>query len=334
VASLGESRRLDRRSANQAWRRDSHHPAALIMRTLEITVLGGTGFVGSALVARLAAAGHRLRLPSRNPNAARHLAVLPNVERIRADVHDPESLRRVVAGSNVVINLVGILNEKGRSGRGFDIAHAELTRKTIAACIETGVSRYLHMSALGANESGPSHYLRSKGVAERHVRAAPASLDWTIFRPSVIFGRGDSLLNRFAGLLRLSGGFMPLARAEAKFSPVWIEDVVSSFEAALFGGTTSRQSYDLCGPEVITLADLVRYTGSLARTGAHVVGLPDVVGRLQALVMDFIPGKPFSTDNFLSLTVDNVCQENGFARLGITPTPLKTIAPTYIRPSR
>ena len=304
------------------------------MRALEITVLGGTGFVGSALVARLAAAGHRIKLPSRNPHAARHLAVLPNVERIRADVNEPESLRAVIAGSEVVINLVGILNEKGRSGHGFDLAHAELTRKAIAACIETGVSRYLHMSALGANESGPSHYLRSKGVAERYVRAAHASLDWTIFRPSVIFGRGDSLLNRFAGLLRLSGGVMPLARADAKFSPVWIDDVVSSFETTLFGGRTSRQSYDLCGPDVMSLADLVRYTGSLAGTGAHVVGLPDAIGRLQALVMDFVPGKPFSTDNFLSLTVDNVCQENGFVRLGITPTPLHSIAPTYIRPSR
>jgi NADH dehydrogenase len=334
VARIGESRRLDDRPANQAWWRNSHHPAPLIMRALEIAVLGGTGFVGSALVARLAAAGHRIRLPSRNPQAARHLAVLPNVERIRADVHDPEELRTVVTGSEVVINLVGILNEKGRSGHGFEIAHAELTRKTVAACVETGVSRYLHMSALGALESGPSHYLRSKGVAERHVRSAPQSLDWTIFRPSVIFGRGDSLLNRFAGLLRLSGGIMPLARADAKFSPVWIDDVVSAFEAALFGGPTSRQSYDLCGPEVMTLADLVRFTGSLAGTGAQVVALPDAVGRLQALIMDFVPGKPFSTDNFLSLTVDNVCRENGFARLGITPTPLLSIAPTYIRPSR
>jgi NADH dehydrogenase len=306
----------------------------LIVRTLDITVLGGTGFVGSALVARLAGVGHRIKLPSRNPYAARHLAVLPNVERIRADVHDPEALRTAIVGSEVVINLVGILNEKGRSGRGFDLAHAELTRKTIVACAETGVTRYLHMSALGANEAGPSHYLRSKGTAERHVREAPESLDWTIFRPSVIFGRGDSLLNRFAGLLRLSGGLMPLARADAKFAPVWVDDVVSSFQKALFGGPTSKQSYDLCGPEVMTLADLVRYTGALAGTRAHVIALPDVVGRLQALVMDFVPGKPFSTDNFLSLTVDNVCQENGLVRLGIVPTPLASVAPTYIRPSR
>lgn len=301
---------------------------------LTITVLGGTGFVGSALVARLAAAGHRVRLPTRNPQGARHLAVLPTVERLRLDVHDPAALRGAIDGSDVVINLVGILNEKGFSGRGFELAHAELTRKTVAACVAAGVARYLHMSALGADEQGPSHYLRSKGIAERHVRAAPATLDWTIFRPSVIFGRGDSLLNRFAGLLRLSGGFMPLARANAKFAPVWVDDVVSAFMLALSGGATSRQSYDLCGPEVMTLGDLVRLTGKLAGTGARVVGLPDAIGRTQAWVMDFIPGKPFSTDNFRSLTVDNVCRENGFARLDITPTPLRSIAPTYIRPSR
>lgn len=301
---------------------------------LTITVLGGTGFVGSALVARLAAAGHRVRLPTRNPQGARHLAVLPTVERLRLDVHDPAALRGAIDGSDVVINLVGILNEKGFSGRGFELAHAELTRKTVAACVAAGVARYLHMSALGADEQGPSHYLRSKGIAERHVRAAPATLDWTIFRPSVIFGRGDSLLNRFAGLLRLSGGFMPLARANAKFAPVWVDDVVSAFMLALGGGATSRQSYDLCGPEVMTLGDLVRLTGKLAGTGARVVGLPDAIGRAQAWVMDFIPGKPFSTDNFRSLTVDNVCRENGFARLDITPTPLRSIAPTYIRPSR
>lgn len=301
---------------------------------LTITVLGGTGFVGSALVARLAAAGHRVRLPTRNPQGARHLAVLPTVERLRLDVHDPAALRGAIDGSDVVINLVGILNEKGFSGRGFELAHAELTRKTVAVCVAAGVARYLHMSALGADEQGPSHYLRSKGIAERHVRAAPATLDWTIFRPSVIFGRGDSLLNRFAGLLRLSGGFMPLARTNAKFAPVWVDDVVSAFMLALGGGATSRQSYDLCGPEVMTLGDLVRLTGKLAGTGARVVGLPDAIGRTQAWVMDFIPGKPFSTDNFRSLTVDNVCRENGFARLDITPTPLRSIAPTYIRPSR
>lgn len=305
------------------------------MRPLQITVLGGTGFVGSRLVARLAAAGHSVRVPTRDPLAARHLAVLPTVERRRLDVHQPEALRAVISGSDVVVNLVGILNEKGFSGRGFELAHAELTRKVVAVCADTQVARYLHMSALGADEAGPSHYLRSKGTAERHVRAAAAPLAWTIFRPSVIFGAGDSLLNRFAALLRLSGGFMPLARADARFAPVWIEDVVSAFECALHGGSTRSQSYDLCGPEVMSLGEIVRYTGELAGTGAHVLPLPDALGRLQARIMDFVPGKPFSSDNFRSLTVDNVCRDNGFVRLGITPTALRSIAPTYIRrPSR
>lgn len=301
------------------------------MQPLTITILGGTGFVGSALVARLAAAGHSLRLPTRDPLAARHLAVLPNVERRRLDVHDPEQLRNVVAGSDVVINLVGILNEKGSSGAGFVRAHAELTQGALAACVATGVRRYLHMSALGADENGPSHYLRSKGLAERHVRAAPTTLDWTIFRPSVIFGRGDSLLNRFAALLRLSGGIMPLARADARFSPVWVQDVVTAFELALRGGATSQQSYDLCGPEVMTLAELVRRTGRFSGTHARVIPLPDALGRAQAAIMDFIPGKPFSTDNYRSLTVDNVCRDPGFTRLGIRPSALDGIATTYLR---
>ena len=298
---------------------------------MQITVLGGTGFVGTRLVAALAAAGHRVRIPSRDPRAGRHLAVLPAVECTRVDVYQTEALRQFIAGSDVVVNLIGILNEKGFSGRGFELAHAELTRKVVAACLETRVTRYLHMSALGADEAGPSHYLRTKGTAERHVRSSPATLDWTIFRPSVIFGAGDSVLNRFAALLRLTGGVMPLARAGARFAPVWIDDVVAAFARALQGGPTSRQSFDLCGPQVMTLAELVQYTGELIGTRAWVLPLPDVLGRLQAQIMDFVPGKPLSSDNFRSLTVDNVCRDAGFARLGIAPTALQSIAPTYLR---
>lgn len=307
---------------------------ALTPRALNIVVLGGTGFVGSALVGRLAGAGHRLRVLSRHPETARSLAVLPRVERVRANVHDPATLEREFSGADVVIHLVGILNERGRSGRGFELAHAELTRKVVAACVKARVTRLLHMSALGASESGPSHYLRSKGVAERHVRSAPAALDWTIFRPSVIFGARDSLLNRFASLLRLSGGFIPLARAKARFAPVWVEDVVSAFERAVNGGTTSRQSYDLVGPEEMTLAQLVQLTGELSGTRVRLLALPDPLGRLQGAILDFVPGKPFSSDNFRSLTVDNVSRDDGLAKLGITPTPLRTIAATYLGPAR
>jgi NADH dehydrogenase len=187
------------------------------------------------------------------------------------------------------------------------------------------------MSALGAAEDGPSFYLQSKGVAERHVRAAPPALGWTILRPSVIFGAGDSFMNRFAGLLRLSRGVIPLARAEARFAPVWVGDVAEAFARALADRGTVGKSYDLCGPEVFTLGALVRLAGGFSGTRAHVLPLPDWAARLQARVMDFVPGKPFSTDNYRSLTVDNISDDDGCARLGITPASLRAIGPGYLR---
>ncbi len=297
-----------------------------------ITILGGTGFVGTALTSRLANLGHRVRVLTRDPTRGRHLAVLPGVELVRANVHDAAVLSRELVGSDVAINLVGILNETGFSGEGFERAHAELTRKLVAAAADRGVPRLLQMSALGADEKGPSHYQRSKGRAERHVREAPGSLDWTLLRPSVIFGAGDSLLNRFAGLLRFSRGVLPLARAEARFAPVWVGDVVQAFERALDDDATRRQSYDLCGPEVLTLAELVRYTGEVIGVRPRVLPLPDAIARAQAFVMDFVPGRPFSTDNYRSLSVDNVCREPGFRRLGIEPAAMRAIVPGYLGP--
>ncbi len=296
-----------------------------------IALLGGTGFVGTALAARLAADGHELRLLTRDPRRADHLRVLPGARVLRADVHDEAALRRALEGCDTVVNLVGILNEKGFSGRGFAEAHAELARKTVAAAVAAGATRLLHMRALGAAEDGPSFYLQSKGVAERHVRAAPPALGWTILRPSVIFGAGDSFMNRFAGLLRLSRGVIPLARAEARFAPVWVGDVAEAFARALADRGTVGKSYDLCGPEVFTLGALVRLAGGFSGTRAHVLPLPDWAARLQARVMDFVPGKPFSTDNYRSLTVDNISDDDGCARLGITPASLRAIGPGYLR---
>lgn len=295
-----------------------------------IAVIGGSGFVGTEIVSRLAAAGHRLRVPSREWSRTQHLATLPTVERLRLNVHDPAALRPLLQGCDVAINLVGILNETGRHGAGFLHAHTELTRKLIDACVAEGVGKLIQMSALGADETGPSHYLRSKGLAETLVRACPDSLDWTLLRPSVIFGRGDSLLNRFATLLRLSGGLMPLARANARFAPVWVTDVARAFELSLSGALTRRQSFDLCGPQVMSLRELVEFTGRQIGLRPKVIPLPDAIGRTQAAIMDFIPGKPFSTDNFNSLSVDNICQDPGMQRLGIRPTSLDTVAPSYL----
>jgi len=305
---------------------------------MRIVILGGSGFVGTALVARLGAAGHEVRVLTRQVARAKHLAVLPRTSIVVANVHDPLVLRREFTGADVVINLVGILNEAGRSGAGFTTAHAELTREVVAAAAARGVGKLLQMSSLGADATqGPSHYLRSKGVAEQHVRAAPAALRWTIFRPSVIFGPGDSFLNRFAGLLRLSGGMLPLARAGTRFAPVYVGDVVEAFlrclPGASHGAVSDGASYDLCGPDVHTLAQLVQLTGDAIGVRARILPLPDAIARLQGVVMDFVPGKPFSSDNYRSLLLDSVCSDCGLAKLGIHPASLAAIVPDYLAPA-
>jgi len=190
-------------------------------------VLGGSGFVGRHLVGRLVAAGRRVIVPTRQRERAKHLILLPTVDVVEADVHSEVVLARLTQRASVVVNLVGILHEPRRGG--FDRVHVELARKLVFACRAAGVSRLLHMSALNADTKAPSRYLRSKGEAEAIVAAS--ELAWTIFRPSVIFGREDSFLNLFATLEKFSP-FIPLACAGAKFQPVYVGDVARAFEAA------------------------------------------------------------------------------------------------------
>jgi len=296
---------------------------------LSICVLGGTGFVGSELVSQLASAGHWVRVPTRAPARGQHLSVLPTVELVAADVHDRRTLADLLAGMDAAINLVGILNES-RAARFRDV-HAGLAAKLIEEARTARVSRLLHMSSLGAHaERGPSKYLRSKGQAEALMRAAAPSLDVTIFRPSVIFGPGDSLTERFAGLLRLGGGWLPLARARARFAPVYVGDVAQGFVRALGDRATVGRTYELCGPDVFSLEQIVRASAAAADRRCHIVRLPDFLARLQGLALGLLPGKPFTLDNFRSLTVDSLCSENGLGALGIEPRPLAAVLPTYL----
>lgn len=300
---------------------------------MNICVLGGTGFVGTELVARLALAGHWVRVPTRNLARAQRLRVLDTVELRVADVHTGSALSQLFADCDAVINLIGILNP--RRGMSFHAVHAELPGKIIAAARGSGVRQVLHMSALGAGERAPSQYLRSKAAGEAQLRApAPSSAHSqpaiTIFRPSVIFGAGDSLTNRFARLLRLTAGLLPLARAGTRFAPIHVLDVVEAFRRVLGTRASYGQTYQLCGPEVLTLGEIVRLTARAARLPCHIVPLPDMAARLQGLVMGLLPGKPFSLDNFRSLTVDCLCQEDGCARLGIRPQHLQAVLPTYL----
>ena len=301
---------------------------------MNICVLGGTGFVGTELVTRLVYAGHWVRVPTRSLAHADRLRVLDTAELRRVNVHDPRVLSQLFADCAVVINLIGILNEHGRDT--FETVHAALAGKVMSAARATGVRRVLHMSSLGAAEDAPSRYLRSKAAAEAAVRALPHPEQVhpavTIFRPSVIFGAGDSLTNRFAGLLRLSAGILPLARAGARFAPISVLDVAAAFMRALDRAASAGATYELCGPEVLTLEEIVRLTARVAGLPCRIVRMPDVLARIQAVVMGLLPGKPFSLDNFRSLTRDSVCREDGCAALGIVPRPLLAELPRYLAP--
>ena len=299
------------------------------MNGYSVCLVGGSGFLGRALCARLVREGHRVRVISRQPLPPPALAVLPGLQWRRGNPYDRAFLREAVAGQDVVINLVGILNEPGRDGRGFERAHVDLTRAVVAACREAHVPRLLQVSALHASDRGPSHYLRTKAAAERVIRDGCGEVGWTIFQPSVVFGPGDSFVNRFASLLRLLP-LLPLARAGTRFAPVYVEDVASACLLAIHDRKTIHETYELCGPEVYTLRELVCLVRDQLGLRRWVFGIPDWLGRLQAAVMDFVPGKPLSTDNFRSLQVDSVCARDGFARLDLPRASLRDLMPTWL----
>ncbi len=301
------------------------------MRKQSICVLGGTGFLGTHLVSRLSGERHPVRVLTRRREQHRDLLVLPTVELIEADVHDERALTHHFAGQDTVINLVGILNEHGDRGRGFHEAHVELAQKVVNAAQASGVRRLLHMSALHADPDGPSHYLRSKGKAEALVLAA-AGPDFhvTCFRPSVIFGPDDRFLNRFAQLLQATPWVFPLACAKARFAPIYVGDVATTFTLALDNPHTYAQSYDLCGPRVYTLRELVASVAALRGVRRTIIGLGPLLSRLQAEALEHLPGKPFSRDNFRSLQIDSVCDGPFPEVFKFTPTTLETVAPRYL----
>lgn len=297
----------------------------------KIIILGGTGFVGRHLTARLCALGHEVTVITRRRDRHRDLLVLPTVRLVEGDVHNPALLIDEFQGHDTAINLVGILNEAGHDGRGFERAHAELPAKVVAACRASGVTRLLHMCALKAADGAPSHYLRSKARGEELVLAA-TDLQVTSFRPSVIFGPDDSFTRRFEGLLRLTPLVFPLACPEARFQPVFIEDVAQAYIHALDQHQCFGQTYELCGPTVYTLRELVQTIAALIGVKTRIVGLSDGLSRLQARLLEYFPGKPFSLDNYRSLQIDSVCDRGFPPILGITPARFDEVVPGYLGP--
>jgi NADH dehydrogenase len=305
------------------------------MHMLTVVVFGGSGFIGSHLVARLSQLGVRVVVPTRRYERAKHLIFLPRVEVVEADIGDDATLRRLLLQKDAAINLVGLLHSRRGTpyGEDFKRAHVELPRRIVAACAQQGVTRYLHMSALGAAVDGPSMYLRSKADGEVAARAE-ASVAATIFRPSVVFGEGDTFLNTFARLQRFLP-FVPLAGAETDFQPVFVGDVAQAFGAALAEPRTRHQVFELGGPQIYPLAELVRLAGKYSHHPRPVFGIPDWVARMQAGLFELLPGDPLiSRDNLDSMKVDSVVdpaiQATTAAALGITPTPLEAVAPHYL----
>ena len=299
-----------------------------------ILVLGGAGFVGASLAELLVETNRSVLVPTRRPLQAAHLRPLPTVEICAADVHDDGQLDALVARCDAVVNLVGILH--GSSGEPFGPefarAHVALPTRVAAACQRHGVRRLIHVSALGVADdgrSGPSMYLRSKAAGEQAVREAEG-IDWTILRPSVIFGPRDKLMNTFAALQRFAP-LVPLARAGTRLQPVYVGDVARAIVSSLGNRATIGHCYELAGPQVFTLAQLFRLAGRWAGRVAPVLPLPDPVGWLQAAALEFAPGPTMmSRDNFDSLSIDNVASGPMAAELGIDPTPLAAIAPGYL----
>jgi uncharacterized protein YbjT (DUF2867 family) len=293
------------------------------MKHEKICVIGGGGFVGHHLVSQLAARGCKVWVPTRRRQRIIDLAVLPTVEVMEADVHDPAALRELFRDMDAVINLVGILH--GTPGE-FERAHVELPRKIAQACNEAGVGRLLHMSALGADSASRSRYQQTKAKGEAEVMAIgrATGLAVTAFRPSVIFGPGDSFLTLFADLLKLAP-VVPLAGANARFQPVYVGDVARAFAIALDEPATHDQVYSLCGPGVYTLADLVRLTARTLGLKRWIIPLDRSQSYLFARLMELKPGKKLMTrDNFYAMQIDNVCPE-GFPPLFGQPTALEAV---------
>ena len=293
----------------------------------QVCLLGGSGFVGSAIVRHLSLAGYAVKVLTRRREASKHLILLPNVDVLECDVMDDVALAEALKSSDVVINLIGILHNSKKAS--FQAMHAELPARLAKLCNKLGVKRLVHMSALQASKDAPSYYLKSKAEGELAVLSSNKNLDVTVFRPSIIFGRGDGFINLFASLVKLLPVIL-LAKPNAKFQPIYVEDVAYAFVASLDNVDTYGKAYDLAGPKVYTLRQLVTYVADTLGKRPTIIGLNNMLSYLQAFAMELLPVKLMTRDTVRSMEVDSVCVTSFPAFLGFHPVALETIVPDYL----
>ncbi len=311
---------------------------------MKIILLGGTGFIGRHICEKLIRAGHEVTVPTRKLENAREIQTLPRLDVVRCNVHDAQQLTQAVAGHEVLINLVAILHG---SEAEFERVHVALPKTVVAACKAGGVKRIVQMSSLGAALDAPSQYLRSKGRGEQVLEGS--GLDVCILRPSVVFGAGDKLLNVFARLQQMAP-CVPLAGSDAQFQPVWVEDVaqavaclashqdykIDSKLSSKYAGQTPK-TYEITGNKVMRLREMFELAGRCVGAPRPIFHLPQAIARLQAWVMEKMPGPTLmSRDNLDSMQTPNVASGHfpGLYELGIEPSSIESIAHTYLMPPR
>lgn len=297
------------------------------MRIKKITVLGGSGFVGSSLIAKLDAAGYAVTVLTRKREAAKHLILLPNVNVVECNVLEAQTLKQALKGADAVINLIGILHQSRRLR--FDVMHHQLPLQIARTCVDLGIKRLIHMSSLQASANAPSEYLRSKAAGEAALASYAKQLNITIFKPSIIFGRDDRFVNLFASLVKCLP-FILLARPNAKFQPIWVEDVASCFASSIQNSLTYGQTYELAGPKVYTFRALVRQIMQTFGIQRPIIGLGDRLSYAQGFMMECLPVQLMSRDNVRSMQVDSVSANAFPALFAIDPAPMEAIIPEYL----
>lgn len=297
-----------------------------------VALFGGSGFVGTVLANQLLRAGFRLRIFTRDRLHARALWLLPDTELVVASPAEEERVAQALFGCVAAVNLIGILNERRDDGSDFRRAHLDTVQHLVKVCKLARVPHLLHLSALAADVGAPSHYLRSKGEAEKCLSSeSNRHFKVSMLRPSVIFGPHDDFLNRFAALLRLAP-VLPLTGAQALLQPVYVGDVVAALVALIEKpGASASTVYEVGGPQVMTLRAIVEYVRELTGHATLIVPVGQPLATFMAWCMEWLPGKPLTRDNLRSLSVPSVCAAaNALLDLGIRPTPLAEIAPSYL----